>query len=486
MAETVRGERLSWKDVCREWANYWPRLCSTDLQAVKSVELAEDGGAETLQEWAAVQRGVVGGIAASRPGTLTPNALWGASPMLTHLCRGAEALRASPWAVLGVTLARVVAAIDPCVKLPAIIGGQASLNLGVILAGPSGIGKGAAIAASKGMLSIEGEPDWVPLGSGEGLSHVYRYRPRPTRQEPRPELQELRRSAIVTAGEIDTLYAQSGRRGSTLGPQLRQALSGEQLGAQYVDPEKRVIVDEHAYRMAFIVGAQPAHTGALLTGPEASSGTPQRMLWMPAVDTAMPEQRPLTPQRATWKAPTYGGMRGGIAVATEVWDEIDRRQVKVHQGSEEMDGLDGHAGLVRLKVAAALAALDGSLQVSLADWGLAALVMKVSNATRGHCLTILNEEHTRTIEQAGRDDGRRAMIAEKLRDDAMYKRIRTRIRVMVASPTTLADVMRRFKSTERDTARQVINDLVAEGVIAEEVGEYHGQERRSYRSASND
>jgi hypothetical protein len=65
--------------------------------------------------------------------------------------------------VLGVVLARVAAVTPPRLVLPALVGGQASLNPYIGLVGPAGAGKGAAEAAAA---------DAVNLGHVELGPHV--------------------------------------------------------------------------------------------------------------------------------------------------------------------------------------------------------------------------------------------------------------------------------------------------------------------------
>jgi hypothetical protein len=69
---------------------------------------------------------------------------WDARPVLRHIRDFARARRVGPWALLGCVLVRVVAAVPPNVVLPAMIGGNASLNLFLGVVSVSGGGKGTA------------------------------------------------------------------------------------------------------------------------------------------------------------------------------------------------------------------------------------------------------------------------------------------------------------------------------------------------------
>ncbi len=56
--------------------------------------------------------------------------------MLRHLNTFARARRVSPWALLGVCLARAIVTVPPHVALPLLTGGSASLNVFVALVRP--------------------------------------------------------------------------------------------------------------------------------------------------------------------------------------------------------------------------------------------------------------------------------------------------------------------------------------------------------------
>ena len=84
--------------------------------------------------------------------------------------------------MLGVALARVVAATPAGYVLPPLVGGVGSLNVFVAQVGPSGSGKGAARAAAEDALNLGGWRDGIDgstvlhtpdVDSGEGVVHQY-------------------------------------------------------------------------------------------------------------------------------------------------------------------------------------------------------------------------------------------------------------------------------------------------------------------------
>jgi len=93
---------------------------------------------------------------------------WRARPVLAHLHAFARARRVAPWALLGVTLARVVAVVPPVVVLPSLVGSYGSLNLFVGVVGRSGAGKGTAESAAVDAVPLPGPVATATIGSGEG------------------------------------------------------------------------------------------------------------------------------------------------------------------------------------------------------------------------------------------------------------------------------------------------------------------------------
>src|SRR3954469_1828429 len=98
---------------------------------------------------------------------LTPyQGFWDRHDVLKQIRDIADSRMVPPWAVLGVTMARVISAAPPQIVLPPIIHAPASLNFFVALTGPSGAGKSGSKACSYRYIQIPGEADRKPLGSG--------------------------------------------------------------------------------------------------------------------------------------------------------------------------------------------------------------------------------------------------------------------------------------------------------------------------------
>jgi hypothetical protein len=118
------------------------------------------------------------------------------------------------------------------------------------------------------------------------------------------------------------------------------------------------------------------YAGQLLVDHEG--GTPQRFLYVSAVDAYMPETR-LT-WRGTLDLPT--GYPLLISVDPQIIRLIDENTVRHNRGTKRRDQLDTHADLMTVKMAALIAHLDGVHHVSLDYWNSANLVYDNSRQLR--------------------------------------------------------------------------------------------------------
>jgi hypothetical protein len=423
---------------------------------------------------------------------------WSSRKVLAHIRQSAVARYASPWATFGVVMARVLTATPPHVQLPNTIGGYGSLNLFTALVAPSGGGKGAAENVAAACVEVDhrsGSMAQFPthaIGSGEGLAHMFMKRPKKKAGQPAEEAYQYNTAALVTMAEIDTLGALRDRQGSTLTGQLRQAAMGEQLGFFYVDPEKRMPVPKHAYRLCLVAGVQPRRAQVLLD--EADGGTPQRFVWLPAVldegelpaEDEMPEcPAPLLWLTPPWPVPEH--LDGLPRTVIDLPDEAKRHTVELRRLHVQGlgDPLDGHANLTRIKVAAALAILDGRTSVSLEDWELSAVVMARSDATRKGVQEVLAQERReKNLAQAEVLASQAVVVEDRLERKARQQAtssIRNRLASASANDPdgegwlSSSEVRRALKSTVRKEYEEALAGLVKGGQVEVREGEYHGQ-----------
>lgn len=408
---------------------------------------------------------------------------WESRPNLTAIRDGAWARYASPWAVLGNILARLAVAQGPSLRLPGIIGGEASLNTFVAVVGPPGAGKGAARTAAREILALPEEPFTIPLGSGEGLVGVF-VEPG-SREEidrdtgatlkvPCPRL--IRSGAVAIVDEVDHLVAVGqGRAGSTIMSTLRQAWSGETFGRTAAARDRNLWVEGGLYSLGLVVGVQPLRAGPLLD--EADGGTPQRFLWLPATDPRTPEHT-AAPQpiqwRRRWTAADYGRPMGIPEAARNA--VVQDRLCRI-RGEET--GLDGHALLARLKAAAGLALLDGRRDVSDEDWGLAQVIMQVSDRTRADVQKALAQRATVENERRARAAGHAELVKEEVIEARRLGQVRgVVLRKLTGEWVPRSTARKWVASKDRGHFETALLGLMAEGLLEVREAERGGQQIR--------
>lgn len=299
-----------------------------------------------------------------------------ATDELGTIFQWARARYAAPWAVFVATLLRVAASTGPHVQLPGIIGGPASLNMIAAFVAPSGGGKGISDKVAR-----EVWPAPIierPVGSGEGIAALF--------APPKKEGVERISRAIISVSEIDSLAGIASRQGSILLAQLKAMVMGELLGQSNASEATTRVVLPHTYRCCMSLGAQPGHLNVIFA--DASGGTPQRVLWVPTTDPEMPATPTPDPAALNTTLPAwatrYTENPADVVLMQYGIPEIANTIISAHLARQrgEADALDGHATLMRAKVAALLAVMHHRSVVTALDWDLSAEVMATSDKTR--------------------------------------------------------------------------------------------------------
>lgn len=399
---------------------------------------------------------------------------WDARPELAHIRDFARSRRVSPLAMLGVALCRIATAVPPQVTLPPLTGGRASLNLYVALVGRSGEGKGVAVAAATDMFTGLPEPDVEHPGSGEGLVKLYARYERGGNGV-RGGVHQFRSSVLAIVDEVDVLTSLGNRQGSTLIGTLRTAWNGQRLGFGYSDRDKAVSVGTHAYRLALILQAQPERCGALFN--DADGGTPQRFIWLPVWDEAASDEPPAPVRPMALNLPDWGLPRHDMSVPAAAVEEIDRRRLAKLRREPGADQLDGHADLLRLKIAALLAVLDGREHINIYDWELSGHVMAISNRTRDDIKASLSQVASIEAERRGRAAGRVEVAKSAVMESAQRERISRRVlRYLSDGPLISRELSRRFAGSERAIFEEVLDALHSAGQVRVRDGAKGGKE----------
>ncbi len=422
------------------------------------------------------------------------SAFWSSREVLRTVQNYARARRIGRWALLGAVLARAAAEVPPSVVLPPTRGTAASLNLYVGLCSESGGGKSAAMGAADEVLEVRGgaAPLETSLGSGEGLLAAYVHVEKEKGRAPR--VVQHRASVLFDVDEVGSLGALAARTSSTLLPFLKSAWSGRLLATQNADADRLRRVEAHAYRLAIVAGVQPKHAGTILD--DDGGGFPQRWLWMPTYDAAMPSRDEQVPEPAPylWQVPglpvevaedgtvTVQRARPMVLPAEAVAAILDaaeasNRPIGAGTAAPGTAALDGHALLSRAKVAALLALLEGrGEEVSAADWTLAGVVMRVSDHTRASIVRVRGAEASREADRRAVRQGRSSFLAREAEEDTRLARVMGRLLVGIrdrsrehGGPVPRGEVRKLANSRDRDAVPEALERLTSTGqIIAEE------------------
>jgi hypothetical protein len=408
---------------------------------------------------------------------------WQSRKVLWHIHEWALARRAAPWAVLGECMIEAVCHTYPSVQTMPLVGGNGTLNMLVALVGDSGAGKHAATQAARDAFVWHGSPvipDKIArksVGSGEGVPKCFG-RIKTERGQP-PRVVRTDHSVILTISEVDMLQSLSDRGGSTLTEQLRMLYSGEQLGFQY--SHEPVLIDEHEYRAAVIAHVQPGRANIIMTNAEG--GFPQRWAWFPAANPARPEVRPCEPDVMEWYPPDdcSDDSLFVIPMCGAVVRETDRI-ADLNQGGLLGD-LEAHRNYTRIKIACALALLDGRCEVADDDWDLSGYVMARSDATRDVVEERLAEVKHMEVVERGREDGVRRSVAMSTKHMPEVSRVATRIlgKIGTVAWWNTSDIRGRLAGKEKKFAGEALEMLVSQGRVKAESFEYNGIPGMRYR-----
>lgn len=341
------------------------------------------------------------GVATEASGAFNlPDDFWNARPSLQHIRQAAHCRGCCADAVLAAVLARVVCTIPPSVKLPAIVGGEASLNMITAIVSASGGGKTTSNSVARRLVPLDHRSDivdGVSPGSGEGL--IESWLEMVPEEQPDGKTKQVKRqtkkAVFMFLDEGQGLLTLGERSGSTIMPLLRSAWAGELLSTQNASQETKRRLAEHTYRLGMCMGFQLQYAADLIADGEG--GTPQRVVFATATDPHIPEEPP------EWPGPLELVLHPEVAGVGTVYDvdpdiakQIRSKVLARQRGQIVVDPLDTHADLVRLKVAAALAHIDGGrLHINDEDWALAGKIMRRSSMVRAWAIEAADNKRQR-------------------------------------------------------------------------------------------
>jgi hypothetical protein len=405
-------------DACaRRWGQ------ASDEDERWAAQALSDGAAKPLRTTLGRSPGKAGRPA--RPLTTLEPAVWEARPVLALIRDAAWSARLSPDALLHTILARLSAMRSHTTVIDSGID-IASLNYFAALVGPSGAGKSRAITVATALLPAhEDFPSW-PLGSGEGLIEAFMG----TIETLHPETgkvvkqrTQVRHNALFSLDEGQALTRMLERAGATVGPILRSAWSGAEVGQANASDERKRKLPAASYSLGMVAGYQEETILSLLA--DSSTGMAQRFGYAAAVDPQAPRERARRSREAlpvvvptpshyelAYSAPTV------LTVPEAVTADIDERLWRVQTGYLELPVLDSQYDVTRLKVSGLLALLEGRTEVAMEDWQLSEQLWVTSAAVRDELVERGQEADESRREAGNLSYAHRQAMAETVKADA--------------------------------------------------------------------
>ncbi|WP_274029465.1 hypothetical protein [Streptomyces sp. MMBL 11-1] len=416
------------------------------------------------------------------PRGLLPETFWGARPVFQHIRQAAHSQCCSGEVALYTVLARLSSMISHRIKANTGMRGRASLNVFVAIVGPSSAGKSTGKDAGSKLLTIPDREfrDDLSIGTGEGIAETFMGTVEeevigPDGQPRKGDVRkQVRHNAFFYADEGEALTKVNGRQGSTIGETIRRAAGGETLGQTNAEAARNRHIPKGEYAMGMVVGFQPETALPLLQ--EAHLGTPQRFLWSPVTDPAIPsriQDKPDWPgvleHQPQFKEP---GADLDITFPPEVQQELWDINIKRSRGEVEVDELNGHEQLTRIKVSALLALLDMRTEVNLEDWELSKVIWEASCALRNALVEKAKRKAAQEQEERTKQKVDQAVRTHSAVSDAdrAIKRVARTIAKKVSENggMTPGAISRVLRSTDRGLFSRSLSYAVAEDWVSDE------------------
>lgn len=425
------------------------------------------------------------GTRAGRRGLL-PETFWSARAVFQHIRQAAHSQGCSGDLVLYSTLARLSGMLSHHIRAVTGIGGRASLNIFAAMVGTSGSGKSISAGCVRDLMPPADDDfrDGLPIGTGEGIAEAFMgtvdeatgelHLKGPLKGDPvmQKVRKQVRHNAFFYVDEGQALAQLGSRTGSILGETLRRAAIGEALGQTNASEERTRYIAPGSYSLGLLAGFQPGIATGVLA--DSHTGTPQRFYWGWADDPSIPDVPPPWPGAID----AHPGRLRPSEPVNIVFPERIRRmlwadRVARGRGEVEVAELDGHAGLMKVKLAAMFALLDGGrLVVTEEDWSLAEVAWESSCAVRD--ALVLRAQREAEAERTRMEDAKvhaelRSHVAKKDADLTLERVAHLVLRhASTVGGITYGALKKALASRDRPVADKAVALAVMRGWVYEE------------------
>lgn len=422
---------------------------------------------------------------------ILPFDFWDARKVHDHLRRAAHSRLASADLVVHAVLAKIAAMSSPELWFDSGRG-RSSLNYFVAAVGASGIGKTSGAAAvdedllpipeylRKPLLDTDPDPflDGLPLGSGEGIVEAYmgmkeiEVGTNKKNEAINKRVRAMVRSHVLFNVDEGEQFTRLGERtGATTSTTLRSGWVGATIGQANGRDDTTRIVKANTYSLGMLVGFQPHTALPLLT--DTATGTAQRFTWVSAADPTMPDEHVehpgsiIVPLNEEPFKRTAGSWT--MTFPVEIKDELRRDHIAKIRGELVVNERDSQSPLMRCKMAALLALLDGRPHVNEEDWQLATVLWDTSCAVRDTVTEHAAQEKARQSELVA---DARVQLAERTAAavdgvSAKLDRLAATLaeRVIDAGGMNRADARRGVPYRDRHLYEQVVERAQTAGLL---------------------
>lgn len=326
---------------------------------------------------------------------------WTAREALKHIHENSASNFASPWHILALAIEGALQQIpyDTKVQTNRIYG--LVPNFAAILYGRSGSGKSSAQTLAQSLFEWETDYQAHGVRSGEGIIDSYGMWDKVNGQRVFLWSRPTHSSAFIF-DEVTDFSAKADRSGSTMISTILSMTTASTIGGVRAGNIDSTL---HAgtYRATLTIGGQPGRCDSVVSTDAVARGVAGRFLWVKAG-----LERAEAPKPNRYRSTTINAMKIGtqdwpniIPTEDSILDEIDVFDFENNLADSVIEKIDGHRAMNVLKIAVALAVLDGRANVEQTDWDLAKHIMERSDAVRAEAIDAQQSAAMERAEEKG-------------------------------------------------------------------------------------